>query len=297
MDLNETQSEVIANDALAACNQATRLVGKTPVVLLPEGFSVKDLEGKLDAPTRKRGTATLNDAESFIIVVNDQKGDNTRLFSTINPPTFTAVFNHHAEEAGWGDHKAKYDAPISPEWGAWGKADKQKQSQVDMAQFLESNLVDIVHIPKADASEGKPAEVGSPDGATMLEICRTLAAKKDVEFKSAVRLGDGSTQFTYNEEVRGSASNGTLDIPEQFSIGVPVFENGDKYRVDVRFRYRIGQGGDLVMWLELVRPHKVIEDAVKQLRAEIAAKTELHVLNGSPSTRVMRVVTRCSAAG
>jgi hypothetical protein len=29
MDLNETQSEVIANDALAACNQATRLVGDT----------------------------------------------------------------------------------------------------------------------------------------------------------------------------------------------------------------------------------------------------------------------------
>lgn len=283
MDLNETQSEVIANDALAACNQATRMVGETPVVLLPEGFQVSNLEKLLNAPTRKRGVTVLNDAESFVAVVNDQKGENTRLFSTINPPTFTAVFNHHANGAGWGDHQAKYNAPISPEWGAWAKADKQKMNQVEMAQFLESNLVDVVYIAKADATADKPAEVGSPDGATMLEICRTLAAKKDVEFKSAVRLGDGSTQFTYNEEVRGSAANGTLEIPEQFSIGIPVFENGDKYRVDVRFRYRIGQGGDLVMWLELVRPHKVIEDAAKQLRADIAAKTELHVLNGSPS--------------
>lgn len=283
MDLNETQSEVIANDALAACNQSTRFVGDTPVVLLPEGFQVENLEHVLPAPTRKRGTTTLNDAESFVAVVNDQQNENTRLFSTINPPTFTAVFNHHAEDAGWGDHKAKYNAPISPEWGAWNKADKQKLNQVEMAQFLESNLVDVVFIPKADAEAGKPAEVGSPDGATMLEICRTLAAKKDVEFKSAVRLGDGSTQFTYNEEVRGSAANGTLEIPEQFSIGVPVFENGEKYRVDVRFRYRIGQEGGLVMWLELVRPHKVIEDAVKQLRAQIGEQTGLLVLNGAPS--------------
>lgn len=283
MDQNETQTEAIACATLAACHQQTRDVGTTPAVLLPEGFNVQNLEYMLPTPTRKRGTTMLNDAESFVAVVNDQKDDNTRLFSTTNPPTFTAVFNHHAAEAGWGDHKAKYNAPISPEWDAWNKADKRKLNQVEMAQFLESNLVDVAYIPKADATAEKPAEVGSPDGATMLEICRTLAAKKDVEFKSAIRLGDGSTQFTYNEEVRGTAANGTLEIPEQFSIGVPVFENGEKYRVDVRFRYRIGQGGDLVMWLELVRPHKVIEDAVKQLRAQIATQTALPVLNGASS--------------
>lgn len=283
MSLSDLQTEVIANDALAACNQATHLVDGNPFVILPTGFVTKDLEAMLLTPTRKRGTTTLNDAESFVAVVNDQKGESTRLFSTINPPTFTAVFNSTAAGAGWGDHKAQYNAPLSPEWGAWNGADKKAMTQVDMAQFLESNMVDVVFIPKADAAEGKPAEPGSPDGATLLEICRTLAAKKDVEFKSAVRLGDGSTQFTYNEEVRGTASNGTLEIPEQFSIGVPVFENGAKYRQDVRFRYRIKEGGQLVMWIELIRPHKVIEDAVKQLRAHIAEQTGLQVLNGAPS--------------
>lgn len=277
MDLNETQSEVIANDALAACNQATRMVGETPVLLMPEGFSVQDLEDKLPAPTRKRGTTVLNDAESFIAVVNDQKGDNTRLFSTINPPTFTAVFNHHAGGAGWGDHTAKYNAPLSPEWKAWTAADGEKMNQVNMAQFLEANMVDVAYIA---ADLGEP---GSPDGATLLEICRTLEATKKVNFKSSVRLPDGSTQFTYDEDVAGSAVKGTMAIPEQFSIGVPVFENGEKYRQDVRFRYRIQEGGNLVMWLELIRPHKVIEDAVKQLRAEIAEKTGLNVLNGVPS--------------
>lgn len=283
MSMSDLQTEVIANDALAACNQATHLVDGNPFVILPAGFVTKDLEAMLLTPTRKRGTTTLNDAESFVAVVIDQKSESTRLFSTINPPTFTAVFNGTAAGAGWGDHKAQYNAPLSPEWGAWNNADKKAMSQVDMAQFLESNMVDVVFIPKADATDGKPAEPGSPDGATLLEICRSLAAKKDVEFKSAVRLGDGSTQFTYNEEVRGTASNGTLEIPEQFSIGVPVFENGAKYRQDVRFRYRIKEGGQLVMWIELIRPHKVIEDAVKQLRAHIGEQTDLPVLNGAPS--------------
>ena len=225
----------------------------------------------------------LNDAESFIAVVNDQKGENTRLFSTINPPTFTAVFNHVAETAGWGDHQAKYNAPLSPEWMAWTKVNKTPKNQLEMAMFLESNMVDVAYIAKAAASEGKPAEPGSPDGATLLEICRTLEAKKKVNFKSSVRLSDGSTEFSYDEDVSGTATKGKLAIPDQFSIGVPVFENGEKYRVDVRFRYRIADGGQLAMWLELVREHKVIEDAVKQLRAQIAEKTGVAVLNGAPS--------------
>ena len=37
------------------------------------------------------------------------------------------------------------------------------------------------------------------------------------------------------------------------------------------------------MWLELVRPHKTIETAVKELREQIGEKTGLQVLNGSPS--------------
>lgn len=283
MNDNHPKTEAEAISSLAAAFQTERDIHGTPVLVLPEGYTAAALEHLLPVPTRKRGTVVLNDAESFVSVVNDQKSeDSTRIYSTINPPTFTAVFNQHGANPGWGDYKAQYNAPISIEWGAWNKADKQQFGQVAMAQFLESNLVDIAYIPKTEASDGKPGDAGSPDGATMLEICRTLQAKKDVEFKSAIRLADGSTQFTYNEEVRGSASNGNLSIPEQFSIGVPVFENGQKYRVDVRFRYRISDSGVLTMWFELIRPHKVIEDAVKQLREFIGKETGVKILNGTP---------------
>lgn len=283
MELNEIQTEAVARATLAASHQDVRLIGAgVPMALLPEGYTAHAMEHLLAAPARKKGTTVLNDAESFIIVVNDQKGDNTRLFSTIEPPTFTAVFNHTAAGTGWGDHRAHYATPLAPEWKAWLGMDGKKTNQVDLAQFIENNLIDVVYIDK-DAAGAPAGEVGSPDGATLLEVCRTLEAKKKVDFKSAIRLADGSTQFTYDEDVSGSARQGQLAVPEQFSLGIPVFENGAKYRVDVRLRYRIADGGQLTMWLELIRPHKTIEHAVKELRESIAAATALQILNGSPS--------------
>ncbi len=265
----QTNAAVTARLAadLTASQQKVQYINGAPVLILPQGMNVKTFETTMGAPLRKKGTVTLNDAESFVAVVVDQKTDYTRLFSTINPPTFTAVFNHNADGAGWGDHKAQYNAPLAPEWKAWTGIDGKKMNQVEIAQFIENNLVDVAE----------------PEGATLLEICRTLEAKKKVTFASSIRLSDGNNQFTFSEEVQGSAQQGQLSIPEVFVIGVPVFENGEKWRVDVRLRYRIEEGGRLVMWVELVRPHKVIEEAVKELRARIAEGTGMAILNGTPN--------------
>ena len=116
-----------------------------------------------------------------------------------------------------------------------------------------------------------------------LEEARTLEAKKKVNFASSLRLSDGSTQFTYEEDVQGSAQKGQLQVPEVFVLAIPVFENGDLWRVEAQLRYRIADGGKLTIWYELVRPHKVIETAVKELRATIATETGLPVLVGAPS--------------
>lgn len=262
---NPTEAQAIAS--MSAVFQELREIDGVPVLILPEGHAATPLGHLLQQPARKRGTTVLSDEASFVAVVNDQQNHTTRLFSTINPPTFTAVFNHVAHEAGWGDHQAKYNAPLSPEWKTWAAMDGKHSNQTDFAQFLENNLPDLVQ----------------PNGATMLEICRTLEAKKKVNFASSVRLSDGSTQFTYEEDVQGSAHKGQLAVPEQFVIGIPVFENGQPWRIDVRFRYRIQDGGKLILWIELIRPHKVIEEAVKELRNSIAKATDLPILNGSPN--------------
>lgn len=269
IQLNNIQSALDAGAGLSAMKAAElgNLNNSFPYVLLPEGYRYEGKEDILPAPLRKRGGTTLNDAASFVAVVNDQKGEATRLYSTISPPTFTAVFNDVAAQPGWRDHTAKYNAPLSPEWKTWVAASGRQQSQVDFAQFIETNLPDIAE----------------PVGATVLEVARTLEAKKKVNFASSLRLSDGSTQFTYEEDVQGSAQKGQLKVPEVFVLAIPVFENGDLWKVEAQLRYRIADGGKLTIWYELVRPHKVIEAAVKELRTTIATETELPILVGSPS--------------
>ena len=117
----------------------------------------------------------------------------------------------------------------------------------------------------------------------MLEIALTLEAKKKVNFVSGLRLTNGSNEFTYEEQVDGSAAKGKLKIPEKISLGIPVFLNGDPYKVEANFRYRIGDGGKLQMWYELVRPHVIIDDAVANLRDKIVAETGLTAWNGDPT--------------
>lgn len=263
-------TETFDRDQLAACQQDVRHVGKTPIVIVPNHYKVANLEGLLAAPMRKRGTTTLRDAGSFVTMVNDHKDDSTRLFYVDSPaPGFTAVFNDHGNQPGWGDHRARYEPIFSQEWKAWIGVDAKKMSQVEMAQFIENNLDDVVE----------------PVGAELLEICRTLEAKKQVNFASSIRLSDGSHQFTYEEDVQGSAQKGQLKVPEIFVIGVPVFINGEKWKVQVRLRFRI-DGGKLSMWLEVVRPHKTLEAAVKDILKQVSDGTGLMPLHGTQDTRI-----------
>lgn len=116
----------------------------------------------------------------------------------------------------------------------------------------------------------------------MLEISRSLEAKKKVNFASGLRLSNGQNELTYDEQISGTAAKGKLNVPELFTIGIPVLEGGIKYAVEARLRYRIADGGRLTMWFELVRPHKIVEDAVLAVWKEIEDKTGLMIFNGKP---------------
>lgn len=243
--------------------------GQKPYVVLPEGYTVKDVESTLANPTRKRGKATLSDTASFIAYFMRHAAPNeSAIYGNFDPPSFTAVLDDHSTDgtAGWREHVAKYACPLSVEWATWTGANKVKMKQVDFAQFIEDNLPDIVE----------------PAAAHMLEVSRTLEAKKAVNFASGVRLANGEVQFTYEEKVDGSAGKGQFHVPEIFSIGIPVFQRGVRYRIEARLRYRIAEGGQLAMWFDLVRHHKVLEDAVVETWAEIEAKTGQTIFNGAP---------------
>lgn len=250
-------------------------------VVVPQGWALKeiDVEKTLDRPSRKRGTVVLDDVPSFIALVNREKTAETLVFAKQNPPGFIAVFNGNQAaagcpstmpNAGWGDHRATYSCPLSDEWKTWVGHDGKRMTQADFAQFMEDNLPDIAE----------------PAGAVMLEVSRTLEAKKAVNFASAIRLSDGSQQFTYEEQIDGTAQKGQLKIPERFAIGIPVFQGSpEKWRIDARLRYRIEGGGKLAMWFDLERIHKVLDEAFAAVRGQIQEGVSLTALMGSPYTQ------------
>lgn len=265
MEFNKTtttSTETAALAAIAIASAGQFKVGETPYVVLPQGYKVEDLEKLLPHPTRPRGKIELSTADSFIAYVNKYVGGATNLYISLvgdDRPRFTAVFNDHAELPGWRDFSAEYLPTFSREWNSWIERHGKQMAQADFARFIEDNLPDIV----------------APSGADMLAVAHTLEAKKDVTFRSATRLSDGAQEFTYNEEIQGTAGKGTIAVPQTFDIGIPVFEGGPAYRITARLRYRIIDGGRLVLWYDLLRSHKVFEDAIDELRTQIEKGTSL----------------------
>lgn len=247
-----------------------------PFVILRNEYgaeTVQHLNETLSAPHRKTGTVRLKDAESFIAHYGIH-GNGAPVYATLTPARFVAVLNDHtAEAAGHRDHRAEFMVSHSREWDAWTKHNGSGaafNSNESFALFLEDNAPDIIH----------------PDPATMLAIALNFRVKADVAFHNVQRLEDGNIDFGYQNTVNATAQNAAgnrIKIPEQFKIRVPVFDgmNAKKYDVDARFRYRLREG-KLTLWYELVRPHKVVEAAFKDVWEQIVKATKAPILHGTP---------------
>jgi uncharacterized protein YfdQ (DUF2303 family) len=270
MDKNDAQTII----DLATGLHVPRSLGEgcEPFKVLPPGYSVHDLEYSLPRPTRKRGTVKLNDAASFIDYFK-LHSDHGRIYGQVEPPLFVAVLNDNAADvAGWADHRATYQCPLSREWKAWKSAAGTPRDQLAFAEFIETNTPDIISTAP-----------GEPSGAEMLEIATSFKAQKKVNFSSGQRLDNGQVDFTYQEDIQGSAgAKGHIKVPERFFIAVPVFEGGAPYKVEAKLRYRL-KDGSLTMWFDLVRDHKELEAAFMDVWKEIAEGTGTTIWRGTPA--------------
>lgn len=274
-----TEAEALMNAGMMLAQDARRTLDGHEYVLLPNGTKLQSLESLQGVPNRPRGTVNVRDMASFVAYVRErtyQAGAEQfiasdrgilRIYGQLGPkPGFRAVFNDHGKmRAGWRDDVAVFDCPLSDEWTRWTSKNGTKMDQETFATWIEDNLPDIAE----------------PAAADMLEIARSLEAKKKVNFASGLRLSNGEHQITYEEQIDGTAAKGRLNVPEVFALGVPVFEGGDRYRVEARLRYRIADGGKLSMWYDLLRPHKIVEDAVRFQWRYIEAELGVNVLNGA----------------
>lgn len=272
-------AETLAKEMKAPVEIISETGGNMKRVALPPGWTLveKDDDAKLlAAPRRKIAKVKMHDAESFI---DYMKRHGSLTDSTIwciadykaGKVGFTGILNDHGEEESqpaFRDHRATFAPEFSEEWTRWTGKNKQLFNQADFAAFIEDNLKDIASVE------------GSPTGAQMLEMALTFEANQDMKFKSALRLQNGGVQMSFTQDDDAQTLQ-KMQVFDRFSIGFPVFWNGDAYRVDARLRYRVREG-KLTFWFELIRQDKVLEAATQTLIAVIRNQTGNPFFFGEP---------------
>jgi uncharacterized protein YfdQ (DUF2303 family) len=227
-----------------------------PYRILADG-SLVNMEGYLSAPVMRRADVTVHDSISFAAYIKRFGEDATIIFADKTARSFTSVLDYHEPGvdglARWGRHRVSLPLRYTPSWLTWTQANKKPMGQIAFSEFLEDNIPDIA----------------DPLGAEIVEIARSLEAKKAVEFKSQIRMEDGSHRFTFNEDVSGSAKSGSLEIPAVFTLGLVPFEGATEYKITARFRYRL-EGGKLSLWFDLVRLEDTLDAAFFDERDVIA---------------------------
>lgn len=245
---------------------ATALVVRT--VRGDERVTAMDLETRLPAPLRARGSVTLRDPSDFARYVAARETAQTTLFADDHDYSVTAVFNDHATEllTGWRDHTAVLSLDLDPDWQRWIVRDRDLHSQADFGEQLEELAHTIVE----------------PDAATMLEIALSFSAHRSATFGRATRLDTGDVQLTWSEDTSASAgSSGHLAVPQTFTLRVAPFRGTTPVDVTARLRYRI-RDGRLTIGYQLHRPDIVSRDAFADVLASIGKTVTAPLLMGTP---------------
>lgn len=220
-------------------------------------------------PDRIVATVALRDVASFASYVASYTDERRRVFAEPTQFKFLAVLDYHVAgefKPQFCDHKAVLALQKDDRWVTWLGMDNKPMSQSDFAEFIEDNRADIE----------------SPPAAVMMEIARDLSAKTEVNFASSTRLQNGQTRLRYEETVKaGVPSAGDIEVPEEFSLLIPVFYGEAPVSVRARLRFRI-PNGKLSFHYKLYRPAEVQLKAFQETVRAISEQLKTEVLMGSP---------------
>lgn len=271
-------AETLAREMKSPVEIISEPGGNIKRVALPPGWNLLEHNDEkfLEKPRRKIARIKLDDLDSFINYITRHGSlANSSIWCTadylVGKVTFLSILNDHGEDekgSSWRDHQASFSPKFSEEWNRWAGKNKEVFSQAEFAAFIEDNLKDIASVE------------GQPTGAQMLEMALTFEANQDMRFKSAIRLQSGGIQMNFVQDDDAQTLQ-KMQVFDRFSLGFPIFWNGDAYRIDARLRYRV-RDGVLKFWFELIRQDKVLEAATQTLITTIREKTGNPFFFGNP---------------
>lgn len=260
----------IVDTATLAAAPAELETGKVYAFRTPSGVQKFDLTGDeyKAQPSRKTGTTTVSDAQSFISYWTKHSDADSEVYANADRLTITAVLDANtAHSARWGGHRLHLGLRLTDAWTQWIDKDGALLKQEEFAEFLEDHLPELLE----------------PAAADMLEIAQSFQAATKVDFQSGTRLATGQRQFQYVETTTAKAGQkGQLTIPEQFTIGLVPFEGSEGYKLTARLRYRIVDT-QLRIGYKLDRPGDILRTAFGDVATAVAEQVDSPILNGGPA--------------
>jgi uncharacterized protein YfdQ (DUF2303 family) len=236
--------------------------------------AMEHLEENRRAPRERTNHPAFRELSSFEDYVNRFKGENTVIFADDTKSRVVAVFDYHpagADQfaAGWGRHQAEYTCPYDPSWIAWAAVDGKAMSQEDLAGFLDERSADLVAADKKDGEE-----LAAPTDVIML--CRKL----HVVTKGTITRNVNETTGEFELVSKLEHIEQSTRIPKGLVIGVPIYVGGERYRIEVRLRFRVVEGRPLFT-LAIQQKAETLRDAFKAVHEHAGNDTGLPVYVGT----------------
>ncbi len=226
-----SDAQALIEQVRTTTQPTTLTPGDVVGVHVPMGaeYRVNDLERYLPTPRRPAGLCVVTDTADFVALLKRYATAATTVWADVDHRAVVAVLNDHAdpEQPAWGDWRATLQMRFDHRYKAWREVHRKPMDQAMFADFIEDRLSDVT----------------SPPAADLLEVAQTFTAKTAVDFRQAIRLGDGSVQITYHEEVSANAGrDGNLQVPAEIALSLPVFEGEAPTVVRVRLRFSVREG-------------------------------------------------------
>lgn len=238
-----------------------------------EEHSTRDPAKLPDPPDRVVGTTEVYTTTSYVDAVKRYENvqqityvdqPNSRLVTVLNPTWPEPVDSEQWDRAvpGHSDHRVSLKLRHTPEFLAW-MAGQGLHEQTDFARRMQDGELEIVE----------------PAAATMLEIAETFHATGESVFKSASRLQDGRRQFRFEEDSTAKAgADGTVEIPERFTIAMPIYVGGERYQMQCRLTWQLRP--TFRIGYTFIRPEVVLDHAFTSMVEEVTAEIAGLVLLG-----------------
>lgn len=273
---NDTDPADLGNAPLAAFEAGMK--SQVPVEVIP-GILIHHRDLVISDQTAKRlaeakrseagpinpaGTITLHTMESFTKAVLDRATPRTKTFADSEAWVITSVFDFLTDESpnaavgtGWGQLRADLHFKESRKLKEWRKT-LDWMNQADFANFLEDHLEDVV----------------TPEGQDLLGLVTDLEASLDGSFKGKMNLSNGAVKLAYQSDVETS-----VEVPKTLTLGIPLFEHGERYKLTVRLRFNItGQGVRFKLLFTNLDDSK--EKEFERVAQEIEEKTSATIYRG-----------------